>query len=134
MGTLVDDIQRTGGFGGLTATQQADYDAAYLDARERHETRVRTLVIATLAGDIDSCIGWIQRPGEAARTEVMDCSDLLDVMGVTDRPGLIAKLFAAAFDFDSRGNGFGEAEDILADYVAKTADLLAKRDAIREVA
>lgn len=126
---LVDDTPRTGGFGWLSPVQQASYDTTYLEAKEFHASRIRTLVIATLAGGIPFCPGWFQRDGQAPRIERLDCSDLLDTMGATDRPELFGKLFAAAFDRDTRAETFGEAEDLLAAYVDKTADLLAKEEA-----
>jgi len=116
-------------FGWFTPNHRMSYDTIYLEAKEFHAARVRTLVIACLAGGIPFCPGWHQKPGQPPRIERMDCGDLLDTMGITDSPELIGKLFAAAFDSDSRGDAFGEAEDLLAAYVDKTADLLAKEEA-----
>lgn len=124
------EIPRTGGFGWLSPAQQASYDTAYLEAKEFHAARVRFLVVGVLAGRIPFCIGWFQRSGETARLEPkMDSSDLLDAIGLIDKPELLAKLAVAGLDQDAKNEALADAMDLVLAYVDKTADLLAKREA-----
>lgn len=124
------DIPPTGGAGFLTPAQQSDYDAAYLEAKEFHTPRVRFLVVGVMAGRIAHCIGWLQPPGQVPRLEPrMAASDLLEAMGLIDTPDLLAKLAVAGMDSDAKGESLADAGDLIAAYIDKTADLLAKEEA-----
>lgn len=118
------EIPRTGGFGWLSPAQQASHDTAYLEAKEFHTPRVRFLVVGTLAGRIPCSPGYCR--GVIAK---MDASDLLDEIGITDNHALIAKLAVAGMDQDAKNESLADAMDLIAAYIDKTADLLAKAEA-----
>lgn len=110
---------RTGGVGWPIAAREI----AYLEALDFHRDRVRPLVIAVLAGSLPFCPAL-----QGDQIEKMDRADLLEAMGITDDVDLHAKLFAAAFDPDTRADAFGVCEDIIAAYVEKTAVALAREE------
>ena len=106
-----------------TALQQAAIDARYLEEMEFHRPRVKSLVVAVLAGRIPFCPAYCR--GVIAK---MDASDLLDEMGLADKPLLICKLLAASADRGAKAESFVDGEALIAAYVEKTADLMAKQE------
>lgn len=108
---MQSEMIRTGGAGFPTAAQ----DIEWLEEKEHFTPRIRALMLAVLAGEIDSCPG--EHQGDICD---MTASDIIDTCGFTDDADLMGKCFAAAVKA-----GLPEAVQMLNDYVDTTAGKLA---------
>lgn len=103
-----------------TLAEQVRHDIEFAELKLHHTNRVRTLVIACLAGHIPSCAVLCQ-----GRIQTLSRGDLYDLITEGADPAEPAQLFVAGEDRDAKANSDVWAMELIDAFVDKTAAHLA---------